>query len=64
LYSTGDEIVPFWQEWLYGARVDAAGSRANVSQLPVFRYGHCNFTTGEGLLGLGLLALKVAGGER
>jgi hypothetical protein len=46
LHTTGDEVVPFWHEPLYLAKVLLTGHRGLVP-LPVARYGHCNFTTNE-----------------
>ncbi len=46
LHTTGDEVVPFWHEPLYLAKVLLTGHRGLVP-LPVARYGHCNFTTTE-----------------
>jgi hypothetical protein len=63
MHTTGDEILPFWHEFVYGAKVDAAGSRANVSQFPTFRYGHCNFTASDVLFGFAVLVIQVSGRE-
>jgi len=60
LHTTSDEIVPFWHQLLYRAKLRAAGSTA-VIQIPIPRYGHCNFTTAEVLGGFGLLVLEVTG---
>jgi hypothetical protein len=62
LHTTGDEIVPFWHEVLYFEKVSTSGS-VSVTQLPVKRYGHCNFTTSEVLAAFGLLILQVTGEE-
>jgi len=62
LHTTGDEIVPFWHEVLYFEKVSTSGS-VSVTQIPVARYGHCNFTTSEVLAAFGLLILQVTGEE-
>jgi hypothetical protein len=54
LHTTGDPLVPFGHELIYLAKVRPSG-RGRFVPLPVFRYGHCNFTTTEVLAGLGLL---------
>jgi hypothetical protein len=46
LHTTKDEVVPFWHEPLYAAKVFLTG-HSGLTPLPVARYGHCNFTTGE-----------------
>jgi pimeloyl-ACP methyl ester carboxylesterase len=46
LHTTGDEVIPFWHEPLYLLKVDLF-SRGRFIPVPVFRYGHCNFTTSE-----------------
>jgi pimeloyl-ACP methyl ester carboxylesterase len=56
LHTTADEVVPYWHELLYLPKVDLSG-RGRIFPLPVFRYGHCNFTTNE-VLGSFLLAVK------
>lgn len=57
LHTTGDEIIPFRHEVLYGAKAAPSGRGAFVP-IPVNRYGHCNFTTGEVLTAfLGLLTI-------
>jgi hypothetical protein len=42
LHTTGDEIIPFAHESLYGIKHAAA-----IAQIPVDRPGHCNFTPAE-----------------
>jgi len=46
LHTTGDEVIPFWHETLYLQKARASGT-GHLTQIPVVRYGHCNFTTGE-----------------
>jgi hypothetical protein len=46
LHTRGDEVVPFWHEPLYLAKVLLTGHRG-LLPLPVDRYGHCNFNTNE-----------------
>ncbi len=46
LHTTGDEQVPFWHEALYRLKVTTSGA-GRLTQIPVRRYGHCNFTTPE-----------------
>jgi pimeloyl-ACP methyl ester carboxylesterase len=40
LHTTGDDVIPFWQETLYMNKV---GSARNVTLIPVSAYGHCAF---------------------
>lgn len=56
LHTTGDEVVPFWQELLYLVKVDLS-DRGRFIPLPAHRYGHCNFMTSE-VLGSFLLAVR------
>jgi pimeloyl-ACP methyl ester carboxylesterase len=63
IHTTGDPIVPYWHELLYSAKVSASGSQSLHVNIPVFRYGHCNFKVGEVLLGFALLVHKVSGTE-
>jgi pimeloyl-ACP methyl ester carboxylesterase len=59
LHTTGDEIVPVWQQVLYAGKVLAAGALSRYVGLTAPRYGHCNFTTPEVLGAFGLLVAKV-----
>lgn len=58
LHTTGDEIVPFWHQKLYREKLAANGA-GGVVQLPVLRYGHCNFKTTEVIVGFYLMVLKA-----
>jgi hypothetical protein len=53
LHTVADEVVPAWHELLYLFKVDPV-ARGRFIPLPVFRYGHCNFTAAEvaGALGV------------
>jgi len=46
LHTQRDEVVPFWHEPLYLAKVFLTG-HSGLLPLPVDRYGHCNFNTNE-----------------
>jgi pimeloyl-ACP methyl ester carboxylesterase len=47
LHTTGDPIVPFAQEALYGAKVQQAGAAGLLTQSQADRYGHCAFESVE-----------------
>jgi hypothetical protein len=61
LHTTGDPIIPFWHEWLYWLKTRGSGSQGLHRNLPVFRYGHCEFEPVEVLVSLGLLVYEVRG---
>jgi len=63
MHTTADPVVPYWHEVLYRARALAGGSARLHSNIPILRYGHCNFKVGEVLAGFALLVLKVTGRE-
>lgn len=42
LHTTGDEVIPYWHELLYQAKVQTSGQGALIP-LTINRYGHCNF---------------------
>ena len=63
LHTTGDPIVPYWHEPLYRLKVWGSGSALMYSNIPILRYGHCNFKASEVLAGFALLVLKVTGKE-
>ncbi len=60
MHTTGDEIIPFWHQLLYRKKLLANGS-FGVIQIPIVRYGHCNFTAEEVLVGFALLVLQTTG---
>jgi pimeloyl-ACP methyl ester carboxylesterase len=60
MHTTGDDIIPFWHEILYQAKTKVTG-RGSVTQIPISRYGHCNFTGLEALAAFGLLVQQVTG---
>jgi pimeloyl-ACP methyl ester carboxylesterase len=57
LHTTGDEVIPFWHEPLYLLKIDLF-ARTRFIPVPVFRYGHCNFTPNE-VIGSFLAAVKL-----
>jgi len=63
LHTTGDPIVPYWHEPLYRLKTWLSGAGLLHTNLPVVRYGHCQFEAPEVLTGFGLLVLKVRGRE-
>jgi hypothetical protein len=62
LHTTGDDVIPFWHEPLYAGKAHPAGA-GSLTPIPIFRYGHCNFTSTEVLAAFGLLVLQVAGSQ-
>ncbi|MDH7486986.1 MAG: hypothetical protein QHJ81_12005 [Anaerolineae bacterium] len=63
LHTTGDPYVPYWHELYYAGAVQSSGSSPLHTNIPVFRYGHCNFKVSEVLAAFALLVLKVTGQE-
>lgn len=61
LHTTGDPIVPYWHEPLYRAKVFASGAAQLHTNIPIVRYGHCNFQASEALAGFVVLVFKVTG---
>jgi pimeloyl-ACP methyl ester carboxylesterase len=59
LHTTLDPIVPYWHERLYRWKTVCAGSWLEHINIPVYRYGHCNFERGEVLTAFLLLVLKT-----
>ncbi len=59
LHTTEDPIVPYWHESLYSAKVLASGSGPLHTNIPVPRYGHCNFTVEEVLGAFQMLVQQV-----
>lgn len=59
LHTTGDQIVPYWQEALYRDKVAARGRLPRLDQVTIARYGHCNFTLSEVQNAFSLLVSRV-----
>ena len=60
IHTTGDDIVPFWQEQRYLAKEQASG-KGSVTAVPIDRYGHCNFSATEVLGAFNQLVLPSPG---
>ncbi len=60
LHTTGDPVVPFWQALFYRAKANVAGS-SRFTLLPIQRWGHCNFTLNDALVGLAVLLAQTGG---
>jgi pimeloyl-ACP methyl ester carboxylesterase len=60
LHTTGDPIVPFEQEALYGAKVQQAGAAGLLTQSQADRYGHCEFESAEVFGAFSSLVARVA----
>lgn len=63
LHTTKDERVPYWHEPLYRLKVFKSRSSFLHTNIPIFRYGHCNFKTCELLVAFAVLVLKVTAQE-
>jgi pimeloyl-ACP methyl ester carboxylesterase len=60
LHTTGDPIIPYWQEPLYSLKVLLSGSALKHINVPISDYGHCNFTQQELLTAFSILLVMVA----
>lgn len=47
VHTINDQIIPFWHETLYQTKVINEGSSALYQNIPINRFGHCNFTLEE-----------------
>jgi hypothetical protein len=63
LHTLLDQQVPYAHEPLYRMKVKDAGLTALHTNIPVFRYGHCNFKPLDVLLAFGILVNKATGQE-
>lgn len=61
LHTLGDAIVPYWHEPLYHQKIIANDDHALHTNIPIVRYGHCNFTAEQVLAAFALLAYQVTG---
>lgn len=63
LHTTDDPITPFWHEYLYRRKAFQAGAQPFLVNVTVDRYGHCNFTVVDLLVGFSVLVWEVTGEE-
>jgi hypothetical protein len=61
LHTWGDEIIPYWHEVFYRAKVNQAGGKVTI--IPVARYGHCEFTIGSLIGAFAVLVGQVVGSQ-
>ncbi|MCU0838763.1 MAG: hypothetical protein MUE49_08580, partial [Rhodospirillales bacterium] len=61
LYNEGDPVVRYLQQRQYRRKVMANGDGGRHLNLPIDRYGHCQFRTGEALGAFAILIGKVTG---
>lgn len=61
IHTTGDPIIPYWQEPLYTTKTLLAGTFLRRTNLPFAEYGHCSFTAGQILAGFGIMVLRDSG---
>lgn len=59
LHTLADPLVPYTQETLYAIRAHAEHSSAELAQIPVLSYGHCNVSGNDAKDALLLLLLKA-----
>ncbi len=58
LHTLYDQQVPYFHEFLYNLKTLSQGSFLTEHvNVPINRFGHCNFTPDEALLGFGLMLL-------
>jgi pimeloyl-ACP methyl ester carboxylesterase len=62
IHTTGDDVIPFWQEVLYQEKVQAFDP-SQLTPLAIPRYGHCAFTGFEVLTAFGILVERVTGSQ-
>jgi len=58
MHTTGDPIVPYWHESLYFKKVLSEGSFRKYINIPILRYGHCNFKVSEALFAFWLMVIR------
>jgi hypothetical protein len=60
LHTTADPIVPYWHETLYNIKALFAGSLLRHLNIPIVRYGHCQFNQNELLTAFTILNYMAA----
>jgi pimeloyl-ACP methyl ester carboxylesterase len=62
IHTTGDDVIPFWQEVLYQEKVQRFDP-GQLIPLAITRYGHCSFTGLDVLTAFGILVERVTGSQ-
>jgi hypothetical protein len=63
-HTLRDQQVPYWHEILYNLKTMTTGSfLRDHFNIPINRYGHCNFTLEEALGGFALMLLYAGDWE-
>ena len=60
MHTLLDPVVPYWHEDLYRQKVTNAGNSRLLTTIPILRYGHCAFKSGEALFAFGLMVFKAS----
>jgi hypothetical protein len=63
MHTTGDPIIPVRHALQYRLKIHESNSGDLYRNLIIPRYGHCQFTTVEALVGFALLVFKTTGLE-
>ena len=61
MHTTGDPIIPYWQQTLYEEKVLANNPYSPYLAIEINSYGHCNFTLPEIVDGFGSLVYLSTG---
>ena len=61
MHTLLDPIVPYWHEPLYRQKVMGSGAAFQHINIPIPRYGHCNFEPEEVLAAFAILVFRVEG---
>jgi pimeloyl-ACP methyl ester carboxylesterase len=61
LHTMLDDQVSYSQETLYTSKVKDKGASAERVNIPVLRYGHCNFKPWEALLSFAIMIARATG---
>ncbi len=61
MHTSGDPIVPAWQQQLYSAKVSAQNPYSPYFAVTIPRYGHCSFTLTETENAFGILVGMATG---
>lgn len=61
LHTTQDPVIRYWHQPLYRLKIARNGNGRRHVNLPIVRYGHCQFTAAEALAAFAILVSKVTG---
>jgi hypothetical protein len=60
MHTIGDPIIPYWHELVYRIKTFQSGTARRFINLPIHRYGHCNFKASEAIFAFVIMVIRAS----